>query len=88
MANESFLKQTDSKRYTNEEVRQMTSDLADAERRIGAAARKAGIRWEWAPYSKPSTGGPYLWNDIIVTYPGGGKRCCQALEFCEEMEQE
>ncbi len=86
MANEAFLKQSDSKRYTNAEVSQMVGDLVDAERRIGEEAKRRGVRWGWALYSKPSTGGPYMWNDIVVSAPDGKSRTIQALAFVEGEE--
>lgn len=44
----------------------MVEYLAEAERTIGKVAAEHGHEWEWAAWSKPTTGGPFMWNDIIV----------------------
>jgi len=72
----------------NQETREMIETLNAVEKRIDSAAAKAGVSWCWACYSKPSTGGPFLWNDIVVTFPNGRKHTEQALEFVETNEEQ
>ena len=58
--------------------------LVAAEKRIGEAASQAGCEWVWAPYSKPSTEGPFMWNDIVVfDLMTGAKQIMQAKEFTD-----
>ena len=62
--------------------------LVKAEKRIAEAAKAVGLRWRWAPYSKPSSGGPYMWNDIIVTDKVSGKgEVMPAIELVERVEE-
>lgn len=75
-----------AKHRTNAEMHDMVKALAEAEKKINVAASKMHVHWRWAPYSKPSTGGPYLWNDIVILYPDGKQRTEQALVFVEEVE--
>lgn len=59
--------------------------LADAEKRIVKAAERADASWQWAPYSTPSSGPPFLWNYIIVKFSNGDQEVREALDFVTEM---
>jgi len=75
-----------TKGLTNEEMRQRVQALVEAEKRIDAAVQRSDYTsWRWASYGKPSSGGPYMWNDIILTHPDGMKKVIEALTFVEEM---
>jgi hypothetical protein len=73
---------------TNEDARQNMENLVHAETTIGAAAQKLGLRWTWAPWGKPSTGGPFMWNDIVVTDSDGKSQVIEAKEFTERAAEE
>ena len=45
--------------------------LAMAETAISNVARTRHEEWQWARYAQPSAGGPFLWNDIIITTGDG-----------------
>lgn len=73
-----------SRNYSNSEVRDLAEALSNAEKAIGEASIASGYRWKWAPYSRPNSGGPFLWNDIIVIRPDGSQSVMPAEQFIEE----
>lgn len=77
-----------AKGVTNEEMRQRVEALNKAEHQIDVAAKKIAASWKWAPYGKPSSGGPYIWNDIVVVYSDSSVSVMQAKLFIEEVERQ
>lgn len=69
----------------NEELRVRVEELVETEKAIDAAVTAhADQSWAWAEYGKPSTGGPYMWNDIEVVTADGRKRLLDARTYVEE----
>lgn len=68
----------------NNEMREAVLAIAEAEQKIGRAVQAQGaISWRWAPWAKPSTGGPYMWNVIVVTHADGHLEDVEAQAFVD-----
>lgn len=68
----------------NAELRDLAEQLVAVEQRVDrAVALRGDARWSWAPWGKPSSGGPYLWNDIQVVKPDGKVRVVPAVDYID-----